>query len=298
MKFSDNLKKMRKKSKFTQEELAEKVCVSRQSVSKWECSEAYPEMKNILKLCEIFNCKLNDLVNENLADFNSLDEGIKMSVVKFKKEKQQKVKGLSKAIYIISDIAKVFVDIYIVVIIMGIILMPIFVFNIELLGNNKLIAFGNEYEYQSKNGDMILVDNEKFEVKIGFVDDDIDMNTIIEEIRLYTKERFLFVIEGGLVVTLIAMSCMHLAIKNVRELFFNINKGDTPFTQENIKHIKNVAKYMIGALFFPDISEESVNFGVDLLDVLYILIIFCLSYVFEYGYEIQLDSKGKIYGDQ
>ena len=51
MKFGDNLKRIRKKTKITQEDLAEKVGVSRQSVSKWECSEAYPEMKNILKLC-------------------------------------------------------------------------------------------------------------------------------------------------------------------------------------------------------------------------------------------------------
>ena len=91
---------------------------------------------------------------------------------------------------------------------------------------------------------------------------------------------------------------MHFAIKNVRDLFYNINSGDTPFTKENIKHIKDIAKYMIGFLFFPDISDNGINIGVDLLEVLYILVIFCLSYVFEYGYEIQLDSKGKIYGDE
>ena len=70
MKFGDNLKKLRKKKKISQEELAEKVGVSRQSVSKWECGEAYPEMENILTLCDIFRCKINDLIHQNLADLN------------------------------------------------------------------------------------------------------------------------------------------------------------------------------------------------------------------------------------
>lgn len=53
-------------------------------------------MDKILKLCDIFHCKINDLVHENLVDIDSLDEEIKMSVVKFKKEKQSKMKELFK----------------------------------------------------------------------------------------------------------------------------------------------------------------------------------------------------------
>ena len=98
MRFCDNLKRLRKQRKISQEMLAEKVGVSRQSVSKWECGEAYPSMDNILILCDIFNCKINDLVHENLTDINSLDEEVKMSIVKFKKEKQKQVKGLSKVV--------------------------------------------------------------------------------------------------------------------------------------------------------------------------------------------------------
>ena len=39
----------------TQEELAEKLNVSRQTVSKWETNEALPEMDKALELCKIFN---------------------------------------------------------------------------------------------------------------------------------------------------------------------------------------------------------------------------------------------------
>ena len=98
MKFGDNLKKFRKSKRLSQEALAEKMNVSRQSVSKWKTGDAYPEMNNILELCKIFHCHINDLVNDNITDIDSLDEEIKMNVVKFKEEKQRKIKGISKAI--------------------------------------------------------------------------------------------------------------------------------------------------------------------------------------------------------
>lgn len=90
MKFEDNLKNLRKSKKLSQEVLAEKVGVSRQSVSKWETGEAYPEMNNILMLCKIFHSNINELVNDSLMNLSSLDEEIKMNVVKFKEEKQRK----------------------------------------------------------------------------------------------------------------------------------------------------------------------------------------------------------------
>ena len=86
MNFGQNLRNLRKSKNISQEELAERVKVSRQSVSKWETGEAYPEMNNILELCKIFHCHINDLVNDNILDIDSLDEDVKMSAVKFKKE--------------------------------------------------------------------------------------------------------------------------------------------------------------------------------------------------------------------
>ena len=66
MKFSDNLKKLRKEKNMSQEELAEKLNVSRQSVSKWEMGSAYPEMDKILDLCKLFDVTIDELLNENI----------------------------------------------------------------------------------------------------------------------------------------------------------------------------------------------------------------------------------------
>ena len=63
MSFGDNLQYLRKRDKITQEELAEKLQVSRQSVSKWETSEAYPETEKIIALCDIFGVTMDALIS-------------------------------------------------------------------------------------------------------------------------------------------------------------------------------------------------------------------------------------------
>lgn len=77
MKFCENLYTLRKNKGISQEQLAELVDVSRQSVSKWETGEAYPTVENIFKLCNVLNCKMNELINEKLADFDLLSDEIK-----------------------------------------------------------------------------------------------------------------------------------------------------------------------------------------------------------------------------
>ena len=68
MKFSENLKRIRKENNLSQEQLAEKVGVSRQAVSKWESGAAYPEMDKVLLICKIFNYNIDELLNENVKE--------------------------------------------------------------------------------------------------------------------------------------------------------------------------------------------------------------------------------------
>lgn len=71
MNFSDNLKKIRKEHNLSQEQLAEQLGVSRQSVSKWESGQAYPEMDKMLSLCQLFNLNIDDLLNQDIKEVNS-----------------------------------------------------------------------------------------------------------------------------------------------------------------------------------------------------------------------------------
>ncbi|MCI5523912.1 MAG: helix-turn-helix domain-containing protein [Spirochaetia bacterium] len=61
--FSENLISLRKLKNISQEELAEKLNVSRQTISKWETGESLPDIEKTKILAELFNVSIDDLVN-------------------------------------------------------------------------------------------------------------------------------------------------------------------------------------------------------------------------------------------
>lgn len=68
MNLADNLKKIRKDNNLSQEQLAEKLGVSRQAVSKWESGISYPEMDKVIQICNLFNLNINELINEDIKE--------------------------------------------------------------------------------------------------------------------------------------------------------------------------------------------------------------------------------------
>lgn len=68
MSFGTNLQYLRKlHGNMTQEKLAEHMNVSRQTVSKWESDESYPEIGKLIELSNFFSCKLDELLREDMA---------------------------------------------------------------------------------------------------------------------------------------------------------------------------------------------------------------------------------------
>ena len=67
MSFSENLQTLRKASNISQEQLAERLDVSRQAVSKWETDGGYPEMDKLIALCSIFGCTMDELVTGKIT---------------------------------------------------------------------------------------------------------------------------------------------------------------------------------------------------------------------------------------
>ena len=65
--FGSNLQFLRKKNGMTQENLAERMGVSRQTISKWESGEASPELGKLLDLCDIFSCDLEHLIRRDMT---------------------------------------------------------------------------------------------------------------------------------------------------------------------------------------------------------------------------------------
>lgn len=66
--FKDNLVQMRKVLQLTQEDIAEKLGVTRQSVAKWEAGESIPDLDKCKQLADIFGVSLDDLANYETED--------------------------------------------------------------------------------------------------------------------------------------------------------------------------------------------------------------------------------------
>ena len=300
MKFGDNLKTIRKIKKMSQEQLAERVNVSRQSVSKWETGEAYPEMNNILQLCKIFNCKINDLVHCNMSDIASLDSEIVMNVVKFNEKKQKQVKALSNTIRIIGKIGGIVLKIAIPFILIAMLIIPYIINNVEV----------EEQKITFKTDNIKVIDDNKlemFNVMQLELNKDIADTELIDIFNNNSKVEIIGYLEITLVFILINVIIVIIMLNYVEKLFGNIKDENTPFSLQNVDWIKRIAYLMIALIIInplPNVlfasklglTENSAYF--DLISVLEILIIFSMVYIFEYGYEIQKDSNGKMYSQQ
>lgn len=64
----------RKKCKLSQEDLAEKLGITRQTISNWELNETSPDLKQASKLCDIFNISLDELTGKENAILTRLDK--------------------------------------------------------------------------------------------------------------------------------------------------------------------------------------------------------------------------------
>ena len=84
MELGQRLKDYRNLHKMSQEELADRVYVSRQTISSWENDKSYPDIHSLVLLSEIFNVSLDDLVK---GDIEIMKEKINQNVIeRFKKD--------------------------------------------------------------------------------------------------------------------------------------------------------------------------------------------------------------------
>lgn len=300
LKFGENLRNFRKQKNLSQEDLAEKINVSRQSVSKWETAEAYPEMNNLLELCKIFHCKINDLVNDQILDIDALGEKVKKEVITLKKEEQRKMKILSKFIAIFAKIGRIVSLLIIPLIIASMVVLPYLINKIEII-DNELSIKGNDIFSVIEEGNKII-----FKVNNFVVADENKENLNINIINVLNNNSKALIIgytEIALLTLGVTVYLISLIFKHLNKLFDNFNRGETPFTLENVWHIKKMAYLMIvviilpniGGLIFNNMLSPKISMDFESFDVLEILFLFSLSYIFEYGRLIERDNSSKMY---
>lgn len=81
MKLGNNISYLRRQKRLTQEQLADSMHVTRQTVSRWEAGEVVPELDRLVEMCGIFACKLDALVREDLSDQSEIYSDIRIKRV-------------------------------------------------------------------------------------------------------------------------------------------------------------------------------------------------------------------------
>ena len=304
MKFGDNLKSIRKMKNVSQEDLADKLGVSRQSVSKWETGENYPSMQNIVCLCSIFKCKMNDLVHEDFDDLEFMDEEIKMSVAKLNEKEQKNIKVISKILYMIGRIGAILSKVAIGFVAVAMVVIPILFNSIEIK-DNQIIADGKIFTV-TEISDGIRVSSSQNEHIIISDINQRDVELIKKAMNEQGRIKLIIFFELGLVFMIAFLVFISMALSRMDKLFVNIHDGETPFTLDNVSYLKKMAYYMITAIILSAIGSTILNIGIgaedvvefNLFNITEIIFLFAMSLIFEYGYRIQQDSKGKMYSDK
>lgn len=75
MKFAEQIKRQRKKLGMTQTEVAEKLYVTRQTISNWEQSKNYPDLNMLVKISDVYQISIDSLLKEDPGLKNYLDQG-------------------------------------------------------------------------------------------------------------------------------------------------------------------------------------------------------------------------------
>ena len=116
MTLGEKLSKLRKEYNYTQEQFADILGVSRQSISKWESDIAYPETDKLIELGKLFDCSMDYLLKEDVIEKNGVQasgftekvEEISRKVLtdknKGKAKKILKIIGIILAVFLVVDI--------------------------------------------------------------------------------------------------------------------------------------------------------------------------------------------------
>ncbi len=82
MSLGKNIQYLRKQKRITQEQLAEIMSVSRQTISRWEADEIIPELNKLVALSDVFSCRLDSLIMEDMDACDRIYSEITIKSVK------------------------------------------------------------------------------------------------------------------------------------------------------------------------------------------------------------------------
>lgn len=181
MGIGNKIMELRKKKNLSQEELAEKVGVTRQTISKWELGETSPDIKQSKELSKIFNISLDELVGNDIKD-----------VLLEKTSNTEKLAGLIMKALKIIGIG------FIVFLVIDVIAFIFFAFNHksneELADKTASITcnlhdeeYGYEFEFNGESGQIINAGGDGYLSNIIGIDKYNNAYEALDNIEEYVK---------------------------------------------------------------------------------------------------------------
>lgn len=182
MKLGENILKLRKENKLSQEQLAEKVNVTRQTISNWELGETSPNPEQLKLLSKTLNISTDELLNNDIE-----------SVIVKKVSNTEKLAGI---IIKILKVAGIFFIIYVALIIISIVMFIKIKSSSEVAVENQTVALtctmnDKEYHYliESDNNDNIVDANGSEYITDLLKDKEFKKGkTLVEYINTYFKD--------------------------------------------------------------------------------------------------------------
>ena len=180
MEIGKKIMELRKKNGLSQEELAEKVGVARQTISKWELGETSPDLKQSKELSKIFNVSLDELTNNDIKD-----------VLVEKTSNTEKLAGLTL------KIIKIMVILIIVLPILLVVSRIIFknihesnsgrLMNVSIKCNLHNETYGYEFNYYETTGEIKEAGGDGYLANITGLDKYSDAYQSLDVIDAYVK---------------------------------------------------------------------------------------------------------------
>ncbi|MDE6722640.1 MAG: helix-turn-helix domain-containing protein [Eubacterium sp.] len=172
MRFDENLRNLRKEKDYSQEYLAEKLGVTRQTISKWENGSAMPDLKKLIELAEFFEVSMDNLLglkyeeNDNQQTNNTARNYNETDVILANRYTNDLVNTVSNRINCKTKALTVWIVIIAIVLAVTIISLSGKISSLEIAMNNNYIYL---QERVNSHGSQIYDDEEYYDVEINVI---------------------------------------------------------------------------------------------------------------------------------
>lgn len=202
---------------------------------------------------------------------------------------ESKIKGLSKAISIIACIIKICIRVALVCLVLAMLVIPYALSNVKV-SENSIEIYEKRINYEVNTEEInITIDNNQ--EKITGPQEVAALKIFLNYFKENKSQLLTIYIEVTFVFIAAIIVCIDFALQHLQKLFKNIHDNDNPFLIENATHLRKMGYFLIAILVISIVSsiwsdvvfQGRLTLNFSMVNILEILFVLCLSYIFEYG---------------